>query len=424
MGVNFDLSSIGFPWALLIAVAVFLALKRKKPWEILDNTLKAVVGYYLVTIGASITPHSTRALSELMQAAFGVRGGVLNTETFNAVLMIDCGGCALAVLILAFAVNLLLARFTRYKGVFLTAHHYLYVALITTALLRIETPLGVASVILLGSLIAGVFGWLCVNVAYASTRRVTGSEGVSMAHSNVGALLLGALAGKLFRGGKEEIPARGEQARTHMRSIPLLACATAFAAYAITACFAGREAVEVCLGTPVLAGIARPALLYGAQVALLLYGFRMLLATVIEMFWDLAQKFVPGVWKGVDASVLIGSQPAAWNRGFLMSCLGGIFAMVMLVTIRAPYVPIMSPTSAYFTGGIAGVSGYAYGGRRGSAAAGVIVGFVSVLLIAFSASRMGVGMDMGVMYGEGQYGLFGMLVKAIGFVINRLGQGV
>jgi PTS system ascorbate-specific IIC component len=120
---DFMLAEIRFPWVLIIAVALFLWRKHSKLKEILEGTAKALLGYFMVVIGASVIPVTTAPLSALMQGAFGINGGVMNSEAYSAALLAEFGPAALMVMFCAFAINLLLAKFTRLKGVYLTGHH-------------------------------------------------------------------------------------------------------------------------------------------------------------------------------------------------------------------------------------------------------------------------------------------------------------
>lgn len=408
--MNIDQIQTTFPWVLLMIVVFFEIIRKKTIKVIADSAIKAVIGYYLVVIGASLTTCSTRGISEMMYSLLQCRGGIMNTETYFANLFAGYGQTAIAIMFLSFAVNVFLARISRLKGVFLTAHHLLYLSLITSVVFTAETDLPAYTVVLLGALCTGVFAWLCVATAHPVIRRVTGDSSVSMAHSNIGAVLIGAGVGRLTQ--KDDSCSAPKEA-SQIKSIPGIAAVTVFAVYLILFLLIGKEETEAVLGGAWLPGILTRSAMYGAQIALLLYGIRMLLAPIIEVFWELSQRFVPNIWKGLDASILIGYQPRAWHLGFIGCCIGGWIATVALAALRISYVPIMSPTSAYFTGGVAGVCGYVFGSKRASIVAGVISGLLMVVLVAFTLPGFGTMSECGVVFGEAQYGLFALIVRLI-----------
>lgn len=405
-----NLILMGFPWALVIAIVGFEILRRKKIRVIADSVIKAVIGYYLVVIGASITPYSTSGLQKMMQALFQCSGGIMNTETYFANLFAEYGQTAVAILFLSFSANVLLARISRMKGVYLTAHHLLYLSLITSAVFTTGTELPAYAIVVIGAVCTSVFAWLCVATARPILRRVTGDPCVSMAHSNIGAVLIGAGIGNLMKKNAEHPPAKKA---SQIKSIPGIAAATVFIVYLIMYIMLGADRSAAILGNVGVMGILKHSVLYGAQIALLLYGIRMLLSPVIEIFWDISHRFVPNMWKGLDASILIGYQPDAWYWGFAACCIGGWIGTVGLLILHSSYVPIMSPMSAYFTGGVAGVCGYKLGSRRACVIAGFISGIVTVALIAVTASTIGVGSESGIVFGEAQYGLFAMILRFI-----------
>lgn len=403
-------SQTTFPWALLIIIVFFGMIRRKTAKGIADSAIKAVIGYYLVVIGASLTAYSTQGISEMMYSSFQCHGGIMNTETFFANLFVKYGQIAIAIMFLSFAFNVLLARISRLKGVFLTAHHLLYLSLISSMFFSAGTRLPLYAVVLLGSLCTSVFAWLCVATARPVIHRVTGDKDVSMANSNIGAVLIGAGIGKLT---KRDNSCSASKEASQIKSIPGIAAVTVFAVYLILFLLIGREGTEAVLGGAWLSGILTRSMLYGAQIALLLYGIRMLLAPVIEIFWEFSQKLVPDIWKGLDASILIGYQPRAWHLGFTACCVGGWIATLALAILRMPYVPIMNPTSAYFTGGVAGVCGYVFGNKPASIIAGAVSGLLMVVFVAFASPGFGTMNEFGVVFGEAQYGLFALIVRLI-----------
>lgn len=415
MNLSLTQLNTGFPWILLLVAAAFLLKKHGSFRMAAEDSLKILLGYYMVAIGASITPSTTGAISQLMKAAFGVEGGVLNSEVYGAVLLLRHGSTGFALMFLAFCANLLLARFTPLKGVFLTSHHYMYLSLFAATMLMEMAQLSAPAAVVLGAAVLSVYGWLSVALTRRVISQVTGIADVGMANSSAEAALLGKLFGRMTRGKTVEYELAGEKKSSSLLgSIPVAVVLSTFVTYVALCIFAGSRQAHVILGNDsLLEECLLRSLLYGAQVALLLYGIRMMLTSVIELLWTLANRFVPGLWKGLDVSIMISYMPRAWEEGFLLSCLGGLLATALMICLRAIYVPIMSPTSFYFTGGLAGVCGYTYGKRRGARLAGFCTGVLATVAIGCMASGMTMGTDMGVMFGETQYGIFGLILEGI-----------
>jgi PTS system ascorbate-specific IIC component len=319
------------------------------------------------------------------------------------------------VMFCAFAINLLLAKFTRLKGVYLTGHHYLYMSLFAVMILQTRSGLPTHLVVILGAVILGVYGWLTVVATRRVTEKTTGMSGVGMANSSASAALIGAFTARIC-GRQEDRYEPGDRLYwSNISSIPVGAAICTFVVYVILACFAGFGQAETIFksGNWFVNCLFR-SLLYGAQIALLLYGIRMLLASVIEMFWSVANKCVGGLWTGLDALVMISYMPRAWGVGFLTSCAGSVAAMAVMIALKTPFVPLLSVTSLYFAGGVAGVCGNAYGGKRGTKLAGLLTGVLVTLLIGCMAAHLYDHTELGVMFGETEYGIYGLILELIG----------
>lgn len=412
MNLSLTLPKLEIPWLLFFAVAAFQLRKHGKLSRAVAGGLHAALGYCMVCIGAAVTPEATGALSRLMQSAFGIRGGVMSSEVFGAALLLRYGAEGIAVMLLAFGVNLLLARYTRLKGVFLTAHHLLYLALLTVALMVGVYELPLMLVIPLGAAVLGAYAWLSVAATRTTIERATGMPDVGMANSSSEAALIGRFLGSAAGSRGREYASPERRGGSAMKSIPLVAAGSTLIAYIALCACAGVEQSRAILGDGfLLRACLLRSLLYGAQIALLLYGIRMLLTSIVELFWSAADGFVRDQWRGLDVSIMIGHMPRAWEEGFWASCIGGLLATVIMILLRIPYVPLMSPTSFYFSGGLAGVCGNAYGKRIGARLAGLVTGVLATLAVGLMAAAM--QNDLGVIFGETQYGIYGLLLEGL-----------
>lgn len=402
-----------FPWVLALFALIYHLIRHRRPQKVLEEVIGNLIGFYLVSLSAFITPYSLEPLSRLMQAAFGVDGGVMNSEVFAAELLPLFSSVAFPILLLSFGVNLLLARLGPARGVYLTVHHSLYLALFTGAFLELFTPLPAWGCILLGALVLGVWEFATVSFTTPVLRQVTGTRDTGMANSCAGASLIGAVVGRIFGRGSE--PYDDSAPDCAACSIPVLACAGALAAYLIPAIRLGPAVYAQVVGSEgfYLLNCLIRALLYGAQVALLLNGIRLLVSGFVSMGWSVAPRAVPNGWIGLDATALISYSPRAWRTGYICCALGALGTCVVLILLRLPFVPLPSFTSYYFVGGVAGVCGNAYGGRRGARLAGLITGVASTLLVCAMMCTSGLMPGLGVAYGETEYGLYGLFLHYI-----------
>jgi Uncharacterized protein conserved in bacteria len=397
-----------FPLLAAAFASGYLILKRKRPGEIIEQVLKTVIGCSLILIGADISLGALSGLSELLSSSFGVHGGVLNTEVFGAILLRDYGAAGFAAFLLAFLVNMLLARSTRRGALFLTGHHLFFLSLMTVSILWGGTMLGAWS-ILLGGVITGIYAFIMVYVSTTCMGELNKNAGTGLANSAIVAALIGTAIGKLAArlGGKA--PEREENGKTgsgaNSVQFTTLGVGAVFAVYLLLHLAAGKP-----FNTETLLSCGEFALVYGVATTMLLLGIRMFLTVFIQLLWDAGQRFVPDLVMGLDASAIIPYSPRAWQSGFLIASLTGTLAAVLLLALRAPFIPLPGLTSFYFAGGVAGVFGEIHGGKRGARLAGGIVGVVIVLFAALFMAQNGAYLDCGAVLGETDYGIWGSLL--------------
>lgn len=409
---NAILDPANIPWGLTLIVLAYHLYKHKRLGKALENTASNLIGFFMVILCTQLTPHTLAPISTAMQAALGICGGVMNSEAFAAELLLRFSAHVFPVLLLGFSINLLLARFSRARGVYSTGHHSMYMALLTTACFELFTDLPAVWSILISATILGVWEWATVSITAPVLRKVTGMHNTGMANSCACASLIGAAAGKLSGDGAgcdEDAFGRSN----NPSGVPVMALMGTFVIYLILALMIGPEAFIEITGfhRPWLLACLLHSLLYGVQAAALLNGIRLLVSGFVGIFWDLAKHAVPDVWIGLDASALISYSPIAWHSGFICCSISGTLLSIALVCLKLPFVPLPSLTSYYFVGGVAGVCGNAYGGRRGARLAGILTGIAATLLIGLMMSNIGLLPELGIAYGETEYGIYGLFLK-------------
>ena len=379
---------------------------------ILEETVRALIGYYLLLLCARTMQWTLSPLQSLTQLAFGANGGVLNSEVYAALLLEQYGNPAMLALVVAFCVNLLLARWTRGKGVYTTGHHFLYTAMFTVFLFSSGTSLSAPVVVLLGGVLTGTWCWFSATYNRRMTQRVVGQSGVCMANSCIFASVIGLVSGKIAPDDKRY---GNESDLDGFHNIPFLAFGGMLFVYLLLCLCAGTQQSRALLGDgiPLAVNCLIRSLCFAAQIYLLFQGMQMMLANLIGALWELANRFAPGHWTALDASAMLSFSPKAWRAGFVACSLGGAVSMAVLILLRAPFIPLFSLSSFYFMGGVAGIYGNACGGRRSAWLAGFLSGMVSAFLLSVMMRHCSDGTQWGASFGESEYALYGLLLQRL-----------
>ena len=116
--------------SLIMGLIAFvgLMLQKKSATEVISGTMKTVIGFMVFNIGSNAMSVVVQTFTDLFNTAFGIEGVTTQVEVATALALNKYGIEVALVMVLGFVVNLIVAKFTRFKAIFLTGHHFLYFA--------------------------------------------------------------------------------------------------------------------------------------------------------------------------------------------------------------------------------------------------------------------------------------------------------
>jgi PTS system ascorbate-specific IIC component len=403
---------LGTP-AILIGLfaLVGLILQRKSIADTVSGTLKTVMGFIILGAGAGVLIGSLDNFGKMFEEGFHIRGVIPNNEAIVALAQKTFATETAMIMLLGMVVNILLARFTRFKYIFLTGHHTLYMACMIGVILSTGGIKGV-SLVVTGSLILGILMVLMPALLQPYTRRITGSDDIALGHfGSIGYFVSGTI-GKLI-GDKtkstEEI--KVPKSFGFLRDTSVSISLTMAIMYFIVAFAAGPSFIETKLsgGSNFIIFSITQAITFAAGVYIVLAGVRMLIAEVVPAFKGIADKVVPNAIPALDCPAVFPFAPNAVVIGFFFSFIAGIISMFILPLIGLQIiVPGLVPH--FFTGAAAGVYGNAMGGRKGailgSMANGLLISFLPALLLPVLGS---IGFE-GTTFGDADFGVVGIVL--------------
>ena len=86
----------------------------------MTGTLKPILGYLMLAAGAGVIVSNLDPLGKMIEHGFHITGVVPNNEAIVAVAQKVLGVETMSILVVGLLMNLLIARFTKFKYVFLT----------------------------------------------------------------------------------------------------------------------------------------------------------------------------------------------------------------------------------------------------------------------------------------------------------------
>ena len=426
----FDILKV--PAVLVGVVALIGLIAQKKPLaDTIRGTIKTILGFIVLGGGAGVLVGSLNPLGDMFQHAFSVQGIVPNNEAIVSIALKEYGTATALIMAFGMVANILIARFTRLKYIFLTGHHTFYMACMIGVILTVAGFKGFM-LVLVGSLWLGLIMAFFPAIIQPYMRRVTGSDDVGFGHfGTVGYVLSGAIGQATGKGSKSTEELNLPNNLSFLRDSSVSISLTMMVIYLILAFAAGPEFVQgdaYSAGQNYLVYAIIQAITFAAGVFIILQGVRLILAEIVPAFTGFSERLVPDAKPALDCPIVFPYAPNAVLIGFLASFTGGLVGLALLGMLNWVLI-LPGVVPHFFCGATAGVFGNATGGRRGAIlgafAHGLLITFLPVWLLpvlgglgfantTFSDTDFGV---VGILIGKLAAGGSQTLITATIFVI-------
>ncbi|MGK3143984.1 PTS ascorbate transporter subunit IIC [Pantoea sp. C2G6] len=406
---------LGTP-AILVGLfsLIGLLLQKKAFSDVISGTLKTIMGFVILIAGAGLIAATLTIFSQLFEHSFAIQGVVPNTDAMAALAQKNYGTETAMIMVFGMLVNILLARITPLKYIFLTGHHTLYMAAMLAVILSVGGISGVWLVVI-GSLILGAMMVVSPAILQPFTRQITHSDDLALGHFGSSGYLLAALTGKLVGKGSPSIEElKVPKTLNFLRDSSIAISLTMMILFIALVLVAGKTFTEsqVSDGQNFIVFAIIQSITFAAGVYIILAGVRMVIAEIVPAFKGIADKLVPNARPALDCPTVFPFAPNAVIIGFLSSFAAGLISMFLCPLFGlSVIVPGLVPH--FFCGATAGVYGNITGGRRGA----VIGAFVQGLLISFlPAILLPLMGDLGfasTTFGDADFGIIGIILGHI-----------
>lgn len=405
---------LGTPAILVGLFSLFGLLLQKKPVsDVISGTLKTIMGFVILIAGANLIAATLTIFSQLFEHSFSIQGVVPNTDAMAALAQKSYGTETAMIMVFGMLVNILLARITPLKYIFLTGHHTLYMSAMLAVILSVGGIHGFW-LVLIGSLILGTMMVVCPAILQPFTRKITNSDDLALGHFGSTGYLLSALVGKVVGKGSPSIEElKVPKTLNFLRDSSVAISLTMMILFIALVLVAGKAFTEsISGGQNYIVFAIIQSITFAAGVYIILAGVRMVIAEIVPAFKGIADKLVPNAKPALDCPTVFPFAPNAVIIGFLSSFSAGLISMFLCPLFGlSVIVPGLVPH--FFCGATAGVYGNITGGRRGA----VIGAFVQGLLISFlPAILLPLMGDLGfasTTFGDADFGIVGIVLGHI-----------
>ena len=369
-----------------------LLLQKKDAQTCVKGTIKTILGFIVLNAGADVVQKAIIPFGDLFQLAFHVEGVVPNNEAITSLALSQFAVQTASIFALGMCFNILLARFSKLKYIFLTGHHALYMSCLVAALTQIA-GLGGVQQIVTGALLLGLVMAIFPALMQPTMREITEDDSLALGHFGSCCYWLSAKIGKMF--GKNDDTTTTEdvnfpQGLSFLRENTISIALAMFVCYIVVAGVANftspAEAAEIFEGSNWVLYSIINSITFSAGIYVVLAGVRMLINEIVPAFKGISEKLVPNAKPALDCPIVFPFAPNAVLIGFFCSFIGGIVAMGILALMghAGLAVAIILPGAVlhFFCGATAGVCGNATGGLKGCVAGAFVHGVIATFLAA------------------------------------------
>ena len=391
--IDFLINNIFMSAATILGLVALIGLiiQKKPAAEVASGTLKTMMGMMILSAGASVICGSLEYFSVWFAKGLHIDGAVASIEAVLAVAMQDAtiGRDIALAYVLIFVVNIILARVTPLKYVFMNGEAPIYIAMSGILFGVGLLGFGHSTAIVIAGILGGIWCLIWPALAQKSVRKITGSDDIALGHFCTLGYLLAGFVGKIT--GKEEDSTENTQVSTKfawLQDTYMAIAVVMIPVYVILAILAGPDCGVDCGNMNYIFFAFIQAITFCVGIFILLTGVRMLIEELVPAFKGIAEKVVPGARPCLDCPVLFPFAPNAVVYGFIFTTIGTIIGMFLWPVFGLPMV-IPSIMSNFFAGGTAGIFANAWGGRRGCIIGSIVHGLFISLLPAIIAPYLG-----------------------------------
>lgn len=396
-----------------------LVFQKKSLDKVITGTIKTIVGFLIFAGGAGLAVTALSSFQELFSKGFGLSGVLPLAEAVTALAQTKFSTTVSLIMVFGFICNLIVARLTKFKFIFLTGQHNLYLAALLTVVLK-ALDLGNTTTILIGSILLGLAAAIYPAICQPFMKKITGHDEIAMGHYvTLAYALSGWLGGKI--GNPEEsteklrLPGWLSIFKDYIVSVSL----SIIIFFYLASFMAGKKSVESLSGG--VSWLVFPlfqSLTFTAALYIIITGVRMFLGELVPAFVGISEKFIPNAKPALDCPVVFPYAPTATVVGFLSAYAGGLLCMIILAMLKMTVIiPVAIPY--FFIGATAGVFGNATGGWKGC----IVGGFVTGVLIAVGPALIYPVMEIvgltGTTFPETDFVALGLLVYYVGKIFGR-----
>ena len=367
-----------------LVVAIGLILQRKPIDAILKGIFKGIIGMVILLKGVDIVVSSITPLANAFSGLFNTQSNSTLGD-FN-VFLGQYGSYVGLILLCGFVINIIIARYTRFKTIYLTGNILFWYPMLFLAV-GIENNVSGLKLFIFTLIMYILVITIFPYILRKHVKYVTGNDSFTIGHTASIYCLLGSYIGKLVGQKDKNIENLNlPKSLSFFRDTNITAAIVMFIVYIIVGLFIGKESRIAIYGSePLITYSLIQGITFAAGMIILLTGVRMILGEIIPSFKGIADKLAKGSIPALDIPMIFPYGPNALLIGFiiaLITSIGTLFLLGASGVLTFALIPLV--VACYFDVAPGAIFANARGGWPAAIITSALGGIILMILAAIS----------------------------------------
>ncbi|EOT2914082.1 PTS ascorbate transporter subunit IIC [Clostridium perfringens] len=367
-----------------LVVAIGLILQRNPIDAILKGIFKGIIGMVILLKGVDIVVSSITPLANAFSGLFNTQSNSTLGD-FN-VFLGQYGSYVGLILLCGFVINIIIARYTRFKTIYLTGNILFWYPMLFLAV-GIENNVSGLKLFIFTLIMYILVITIFPYILRKHVKYVTGNDSFTIGHTASIYCLLGSYIGKLVGQKDKNIENLNlPKSLSFFRDTNITAAIVMFIVYIIVGLFIGKESRIAIYGSePLITYSLIQGITFAAGMIILLTGVRMILGEIIPSFKGIADKLAKGSIPALDIPMIFPYGPNALLIGFiiaLITSIGTLFLLGASGVLTFALIPLV--VACYFDVAPGAIFANARGGWPAAIITSALGGIILMVLAAIS----------------------------------------